>query len=970
MAVNDNLLGREREQAELDVALAAVRTGSGGIVLLAGEAGVGKTRLIETCVARSGLLALNGEAVEPATPPYGPIVAALRSALRAVPDIVTQSGPLAPHLALLLPELGAPPPNTDYATLVEALRCLFLAVARTSPAVIVLDDLQWADNATLELLPALASACAHERLLILGAYRSDEMPRGHPLRRLRNDLRRARLLREIVIEPLDDETAIALAARILGYPLSPALATALAERAEGVPLFVEELCGALATPDRSRARHVSQTGAELVAEAQLTIPDTLRDALLLRLDGLPDGAARLLELAAVTGREFDLLAVEKLAGTLNGFDALFERGVLIEVAPGRAAFRHALTREAIYLDIPWTRRRALHRQVAAHLEQQGAPPQAIAEHWQQAKEPALARIAWLNAAQAASAIHAYRDAVVAAQRALDLWPDGDPESARRLDLLDQLGHCAQLCGMLPEAARAWREAAAGWRQLGDLRASAEAERKLANVCELQGHWEGALAAHVTAAEAFAASGLPAEAATERLAVAAHLRSAARFRSALDLLAIAAEEAASAERGDLQVRVMGLDGNVRARMGQTDEGLALVRRALALALEQNHAGAAAEIYQRLADSLEHAGDYAGAEDTYLTAFSFCQANAIPATGQLCIACLTVVLRQAGEVERAMTLCREVLASEHSSSHARAVAGGILGSVYVLRGRPRLAQPLLVESAALARRIELAAMELLAEWGLAQVAQLKGSYGAAMEHCHNILSRWERLEECHYVVPPLRWAATFFALTRTADGVRACANALARIASVSGQSEALSALAHALGECALLDGDARQAVQQFDRALDLLRDMSVPFCHGLTEWRAGVACIAAGQNDAGALHLTSAYRTARKVGARPLAQYVAQTLQALGAMDSGRRRRGEARFRSGDLTRRQREILQLVAQGQTTAEIARQLVLSPRTVEMHVGNILAALDSRSRAEAVRRAAELGLLENYSTPLAKIP
>jgi DNA-binding CsgD family transcriptional regulator len=189
-------------------------------------------------------------------------------------------------------------------------------------------------------------------------------------------------------------------------------------------------------------------------------------------------------------------------------------------------------------------------------------------------------------------------------------------------------------------------------------------------------------------------------------------------------------------------------------------------------------------------------------------------------------------------------------------------------------------------------------------------------------------------------------------------------------MSGQSEALSALAHALGECALLDGDTRQAVQQFDRALDLLRDMSVPFCHGLSQWRAGVACIAAGQKDAGVLHLTSAYRTARKLGARPLAHYVAQTLEKVGAMDSSQRRRGEARFRSGDLTRRQREILQLVAQGQTTAEIARQLVLSPRTVEMHVGNILAALDSRSRAEAVRRAAELGLLENYSTSLTKIP
>jgi DNA-binding CsgD family transcriptional regulator len=749
----------------------------------------------------------------------------------------------------------------------------------------------------------------------------------------------------------------------------------LTERAEGVPLFVEELCATLTAHGRSKEPHGDQAGVDLASDVYLPIPDTLRDALLLRLDGLPDQAERLLELAAVIGREFDLLAVEELAGGLEGLDTLQERGALVEVEPGLAAFRHALTREAIYLDIPWMRRRALHRQVATHLEEQGAPPQTIAEHWLQAKEPTRARAPWVRATLEASAIHAYRDAVVAAQRAFDLWPDG-MEQEQRLGLLNHLGHCAQLCGMLSEAAHAWREAASAWREMGDLRASAEAERNFANVCELQGHWERALAARVTAAEAFAANGLPAEAATERLAVAAHLRSAARFRSALDLLATAADEAASARREDLQARIMGLEGNVRARMGEPDTGLALVRRALTLALEQNQAGAAAEIYQRLGDSLEHAGDYAGAQDTYLTAFSFCQSNAIPATGQLCIACLTVVLRQTGEMERAIILCREVLASEHSSAHARAVASGILGLVHALRGRPRLAQPLLVESAALARRIELAAMELVAEWGLALVAQLKGSDGAALEHCHTILSRWERTEECHCVVPVLRWAATFFALAQRPADARACANALARIASVSGQVEALSALAHALGECALLDGEARQAAQQFNRSLDLLRDMTLPFCHSLTRWRAGVAYIAAGQKDPGALHLTSAYRMARKLGARPLAQFVAQSIQELGKTGSERLgRREKVRFRSRELTRRQREILQLVAQGQTSAEIARQLLLSPRTVEMHVGHILAALDSRSRSEAVLRAAELGLLENYysnapSNTLARIP
>ena len=222
-----------------------------------------------------------------------------------------------------------------------------------------------------------------------------------------------------------------------------------------------------------------------------------------------------------------------------------------------------------------------------------------------------------------------------------------------------------------------------------------------------------------------------------------------------------------------------------------------------------------------------------------------------------------------------------------------------------------------------------------------------------------------------MPALRWAASFFATTNADAEARACANALARIASATGQPEALSALAHALGETALLDGDPDLAVQQFRQALGLLRDVAVPYCHASTELRAGAACAAAHQRDAAVAHLANAYRTARKLGARPLATRIAQALHALGEPIGERLGSGAAgRFHFGDLTRRQREILQLVARGQTNAEIAHALILSPRTVEMHVGNILAALDSRSRAEAVRRAMDLGLLDDYGIAPEKIP
>jgi ATP/maltotriose-dependent transcriptional regulator MalT len=951
------LIGRNAEQAALDQALAAAQSGAGGLVLLAGEAGVGKTRLLEACLASRSLLVLKGYTNEVATPPYGPIAAALRAYLRVRPGDLAGYGPLAPYLALLLPELGPPPPHTDPAALVEAICQAFTALARALPAALVFDDLQWSDNATLELLPLLASALTHERLLIIGAYRNDEIGRAHPLRRVRHELRRARLLREIAVEPLDQAGTSMLAAQLLGQSPGPALAAALYERTEGLPLFVTELVGALMLHTYVRP---GNDGIELAPGVALPMPDTLRDAVLLRLDGLPDSALRLLQLAAAAGREFDLPLLLDLVGNTDGYDVLLERGLLIEPEPERGAFRHALTREAIYSDISWVRRRDLHRRLALRLQAEGAAPGVIAQHWLAAKEPDHARAALLAVAERACAIHAYRDAADAAQWALELWPNG-AEEGRRLDVLDQLGQCAQLCGMLSEAARAWREVADGRRRAGDLRGCAVAERNLANVAELQGHWERSLAAREAAARAFAACNSPAEAAAERLSAAAHLRSAGRYSAALELLSVAMEEAEQAGRVDLQARILGHKGSALARLGRIDAGLDQVRAGLALALEHNLANTAAEVYQRLADALEHGGDYAGARETYLTAFGFCQANAIPASAQICVACLAVVLRQTGEWERAQALCREVLASQHSSPHVRAVASGMLGSLYAMRGQARLAQPLLVESAALARQIELAPMELLAAWGLAILAELNGAYDSATEQCRFILNRWEQIEDTHYVVPALRWAVNFFAETKADAEARACANALARIASVTGQPEALSALAFALGEISLLDGFPHQAVQQFQQSLELLREVATPYCHAGTQMRVGVVCAALGQRDAAVAHLVSAYRTARKLGARPLATRIAQTLESLGEPLVERLGQGAAgRLGSGDLTRRQREILRGIALGHTNAEIARELVLSPRTVETHVANILATLDSRSRAEAVRRATELGLLE----------
>jgi DNA-binding NarL/FixJ family response regulator len=253
-----------------------------------------------------------------------------------------------------------------------------------------------------------------------------------------------------------------------------------------------------------------------------------------------------------------------------------------------------------------------------------------------------------------------------------------------------------------------------------------------------------------------------------------------------------------------------------------------------------------------------------------------------------------------------------------------------------------------------------MELLSGWGLAMVDSIEGATQSAASHCWALLDRWKQTEERHYVVAPLRWATTFFAESGDAAGVRACAAALAQIAADVGQDEAMSALSHALGETALIDGSAEQAAGQFGQALVLLQGNDTPFERAESQRRAAAALVAVGRREEAVEHLVAAYRTARRLSAKQLANQLAAALNALGERPVRRLgKRTAAQLENGGLTRREVEIVRMVATGRTNREIARELFLSPRTVEMHVSSILMKLNGRSRADAARRAGELGLL-----------
>ncbi|HEY2959723.1 MAG TPA: AAA family ATPase [Actinomycetota bacterium] len=950
------LVGRQRERAALRDAVATAAGGDGGILLVAGEGGVGKTALVESALAEDGGLVLRGAADQRAVRPYAPVVAAFRSYQRAVPDGLAGSGPLSEHLALILPELGSPPADTEQATLFEAVGNLLEHVARRDPTVMFLDDLQWVDAATAELLLQLDRILEAAPVLVLGAYRSDEVSRGHPLRRVRSELRRRRRLQELTVEPLGPAETAALAARVLGARPGNRLARALYDRTQGVPFFIEELAAALATAGRLEN---AEGTVELGPEETLPLPDTIKETVLLRAERLSSTGRHTLEIAAAAGLRFDLELLAALGGA-DGIDEAIQRGFLVEV-DRQGAFRHALIREAVYDDIGWTRRRAYHRRLAEELARRGAAPEAVAAQWLAAGERDRARPGLLAAAERFCQVHAYHDAARAVSRAIELWREGEDEDDR-LAALELLGRCAQLHGDLAGAARAWQEVVEGCRARGELSRLAELQRRLAGVYELQGAWDRALAARAAAAEGFAKRGMDVEAATERLAAASHLQAAANLTTALELVADARPGVERAGSIQLRARALSLEGQIRAKLGDTERGVDLARQGLALALAENLTESAAEAYYRLASALEHTSHYPEAIDAYAAGTDFCQQQGISGMGEVCFSCLALVMVKIGEWDRAVEVCRAILEDGDAPAAARMVAATELGIVSVLRGETRRTRRLLSDGLAFGRRDQRFGLEVEAAHGLARANALEGCVDDALQGARDLIGRIALTEERHFSVPALRWATTLFARQGLTADVARSAELLSQTAGTLGGAEAVAGLGHALGELALADGDAAGAARQFTHALDVVGDLTVPYERAETELRAAIALAAAGERGLAIERLTAVYRAARRLGARPLARAAAEELARLGEKVErrlGRRAAGE--LAHAGLSRREVEVLRLVSVGRTNREIARELFLSPRTIDMHVRNVLTKLDCRSRTEATRRAVELGLLES---------
>jgi ATP/maltotriose-dependent transcriptional regulator MalT len=583
----------------------------------------------------------------------------------------------------------------------------------------------------------------------------------------------------------------------------------------------------------------------------------------------------------------------------------------------------------------------------------------VANHWLAAQETDEARDALVDAAQHACQIHAYRDAAGFGNQALELWTEGQNEESR-LTVLDELGNCAQLSGMLPEAVRAWREAAEGRRQLGQMAAYAETERRLASTLELQGAWAQAVTARSEAAEAFRQAGQSAEAAIEFLSLAGMLNTQAQYNQAMPHAEEAMDLAQEAGRPDLLARSQGLYGLLLAKLGRPDEGVKQVKEALALAMDQSLTGPTAEVFMRLGAAIERTSDYSGSRAIYQDAAHYCISQGESVKENVCMFCLAYILWHLGDWDETLKIAQETIKAPASPEMVRKLLKGLIGRILVFRGEIDAARPLLQETLAYARRIKGVNAIYWSEWGLTMIAAQENRPEAAIEHWQQVCDVWEGSDDIHYGIELFRWGATHFALWGNGQLVQQSASNLSRIVTHTSNPEAIAGLAHGLGEALLMEGETLKAVQQFEQAAALLEEIEVPFNRAHTRWRLGTALVAAGEHEKAVDELQKAALVFKQMGVKSFWSEVEKELVALGThLEPILSAREERRLKQAGLTRRQIEVLRKLAQGMTNRDIAEELVLSPRTVEMHVANVLNKLGCNNRAEAVGRAAELGLL-----------
>jgi DNA-binding CsgD family transcriptional regulator len=959
-ATAPSLVGRGDDLVALESALEQARDGQVVTVVLAGDAGIGKTRLVDEFCGRAfaqGARMLTGACVDvgDATVPYG----AIMDALRDVPGDAVERLPirLRRALATLIPE-AAPddePYDGDQSGVFGAVLRLLEALGREAPLVLVVEDVHWADGSTEALVRFLARGLRQTAVLIVLTYRTDELARGHPIRRLLAELGRDPRVTIRTLTPLTRTETAGQLGLLAGAPIDGDTVDAIHARSEGNPFYSEEL---LAVAVRAGA-----------------IPQTLRDTLLARLDRLPDPAQRVVGVAAACGRE---VGHQLLAGACGLDDEALDdalracvAGHVLEVDGDRGyRFRHGLLQEVAAGELLPGERGRLHGRIADLLE---AGPQpggtrgaqqlaAIAFHRLHSPDRSAGLIAAIRAAGAAEDVHALTEASLSYDAALELWETVEaPEALTGIDLpflLERAAECrwlgfgdadistrlheraiAELGDTAPRLRRAeflsrlattscYVNLEAGLplheealRLLDDTpsEAAARVRGRYASVLMLMGDYETAERQAIEAVDVGRASGARVLEADALITHAVCRAEAGDVDGALSLLDQARPFAI--ETGDLRVlqRFFTNASHIHYAFARYEEAVAVAREGLAvharagldrhgsIGVQENAAGALSALGRPA-----EAADVLGEDPGVLTKDNIClhirRAEVSLLRGDLAGAAQRLARsREMPELESLVLvpLCTlQVEVALWRDDLETALEAARTGEDALVEASRLDAAPLLVVAlraqveGARAGLIEPEAARAEADRLLARLGRIVRGGGAALPEPDQLLhvgaaerSRLDRTPD------PSRWRAVvtgWETLGRPYEGAYA----------------------------------------------NLRLAEAIAVAHGAREEVSGSLLAAhAGATAVGAGHLVAA-----------LAQLARRARVALPGEPS-------APDTFGDLTPREHEVLGLIADGRTNRQIAEALFITEKTASVHVSNILAKLGAANRGEAAALAHRAG-------------
>jgi DNA-binding CsgD family transcriptional regulator len=986
MAEPATFVGRESELARLGEQYSMAQEGAGRVVLVGGEAGIGKTALVRQFLAQLGqntAEALWGSSPVPSGGqiPYAPVVEILRAVEKSSPAALERLGPSRESLRPILPtaEMALAAPADDPLArirLLDAIRSLLddLATAR-APLTLVLDDLQWADDATLEVLSYLTYRLRRTPLLLVGIYRSDEQ--STPLlQRLLVELVRLEHVVHIELAGLGVTELVSLLRPADG--LTAQHLTDFAQRAGGNPFFFRQLTDA--RPD---------SASEL--------PESVRQLLLLRIEALPPAALLVCQVAAIAGR---LASTRLIAAAISTTEQdvlkalrVLVTGAVLEPSPDgpRYSFRHPLLQEAVLSHLLPDERGRLHRAIGAALEAdptvRSPGPAGLVElaiHWSAADDRSRALPALLAGGEAAQRLYAFELAHEFFERALELNESDE--------MLSRAAETAYLAGR-PERAL---ELATRSLEGGHLDRPGEhlALERIGWYHVAAGDLTGALEAHRRAVQA-AQDAPDAEVARVLASLGRVLMLAGQYSAARGVLEDAIERARRGRSAGDESRALTALGSVLVSLGENERAAASFESARRIDERRTESIAAprpsrigyviGSLLDRAA-GLEAAGQ---AEEAAVTAIDASKTaldlGGVPAWGGLIATTAArelFLLGRWAEVDEVSAQLGESQADrarpELDIVRARvATARGQFSTARALLRRALLSAPVsplsLIASAHLALA-ELSIWEQRPEPAREEIDAALALPGAAEDRAAmaEIASVGLRADAARAAMARLRRAGGQVQAIREAALVLAARAGISPAASGEvdeGRAGAFRLLCHA--ELGRVAGSSEP--DQWRSAADRFGALREPYNTALAQWREAEALLYQRADRMRAeFLLRGAGQVAAALGAAPLREEI-ETLARRSRIDltgdappeaEGGALDELARLRAAlGLSPRELEVLALVAEGMTNRHIGEMLFITEKTAEHHVSSILNKLGLSSRIEAAAVAHRHGLLDALS-------